>query len=95
MSPARWPPGGGGRGSFGLPAAAGCRCAGGEPGQGSPGSYPRADRREAGKKADNSPGADAGHLPVLVSAGIELILFPVAGIVLCFGFRMRIMLITR
>jgi len=31
---------------------------------------------------------------VLVLAGIELIFFVVAGIVLCFGFRMRIMLIT-
>jgi len=31
---------------------------------------------------------------VLVSAGIELIFFLVADIVLCFGFRMRIMLIT-
>ena len=31
---------------------------------------------------------------VLVSAGIKLIFFLVAGIVLCFGFRMRIMLIT-
>ena len=32
---------------------------------------------------------------VLVSAGIELILFLVAGTVLCFGFSVRIMLITR
>ena len=32
--------------------------------------------------------------PVLVSAGIELIFFLVAGIVLCFGFSRRIMLIT-
>jgi len=31
---------------------------------------------------------------VLVLAGIELIFFLVAGIVLCFGFRKRIMLIT-
>ena len=31
---------------------------------------------------------------VLVSAGIELIFFLVAGIVLCFGFSMRIMLIA-
>uniref|UniRef100_A0A663EG04 Polypeptide N-acetylgalactosaminyltransferase 8 n=1 Tax=Aquila chrysaetos chrysaetos TaxID=223781 RepID=A0A663EG04_AQUCH len=31
---------------------------------------------------------------VLVSAGMKLIFFLVAGIVLCFGFRMRIMLIT-
>ena len=31
---------------------------------------------------------------VLVSAGIKLIFFLVAGIVLCFGFRMRIMLVT-
>ena len=31
---------------------------------------------------------------VLISAGIELIFFLVAGTVLCFGFRMRIMLIT-
>jgi len=30
---------------------------------------------------------------VLVSAGMELIFFLVAGIVTCFGFRMRIMLI--
>ena len=39
-----------------------------------------------------------GHLSefisVLVSAGIELIVFLVAGIVLCFGFSMRRMLIT-
>ena len=32
---------------------------------------------------------------VLVLAGIELILFLVAGTVLCFGFSVRIMLITR
>ena len=32
---------------------------------------------------------------VLVSAGIELIFFLVAGIVQCFGFSVRIMLITR
>ena len=31
---------------------------------------------------------------VLVSAGIELIFFLVAGTVLCFGFSVRIMLIT-
>jgi len=31
---------------------------------------------------------------VLVVAGIELIFFLVAGIVLCLGFRVRIMLIT-
>ena len=31
---------------------------------------------------------------VLVSAGIELIFFLVAGIVLCFGFSRKIMLIT-
>ncbi|GAB0182190.1 hypothetical protein GRJ2_000684300 [Grus japonensis] len=31
---------------------------------------------------------------VLVSAGMELIFFLAAGIVLCFGFRMRIVLIT-
>ena len=31
---------------------------------------------------------------ILVSAGIELIFFLVAGIVLYFGFTMRIMLIT-
>ena len=31
---------------------------------------------------------------VLVLAGIELIFFLLAGIMLCFGFRMRIMLIT-
>ena len=33
--------------------------------------------------------------PVLVSAGTELTLFLVAGTVLCFGFSVRIMLITR
>ena len=47
--------------------------------------------------------AVSGHRPsiswfllagVLVSAGIESIFFLVAGIVLCFGFSMRIMLIT-
>ena len=32
-------------------------------------------------------------MDVLVSAGIELIVFLVAGIVLCFGFSMRRMLI--
>ena len=32
---------------------------------------------------------------VLVSAGIELIIFLVAGTVLCFGFSVRILLITR
>ena len=32
---------------------------------------------------------------VLVSAGTELTLFLVAGTVLCFGFSVRIMLITR
>jgi len=31
---------------------------------------------------------------VLVSSGIELIFFLVAGIVLCFGFSVRIVLIT-
>ena len=31
---------------------------------------------------------------VLVLAGIELIFFSVAGTVLCFGFSVRIMLIT-
>ena len=35
-----------------------------------------------------------GKWPVLVSAGIELIFLLVAGIVLCFGFSMRRMLIT-
>ena len=35
----------------------------------------------------------ASSLPVLVSAGIELISFLVAGTV-CFGFSVRIMLIT-
>ena len=33
-------------------------------------------------------------IAVLVSAGIELIFFLVAGTVLCFGFSVRIMLIT-
>ena len=33
-------------------------------------------------------------LVVLVLAGIELVFFLVAGIVLCVGFRMKIMLIT-
>ena len=37
---------------------------------------------------------DTKRVIVLVSARIELIFFLVAGIVLCFGFRMRIMLIT-
>jgi len=37
-----------------------------------------------------------GTLPiVLVSAGIELIFFLVVGIVLCFGFGVKIMLITQ
>jgi len=31
---------------------------------------------------------------VLVSAGVELIFFLVAGVVLCFGFGMKIMFIT-
>ncbi|KAK4818704.1 hypothetical protein QYF61_017925 [Mycteria americana] len=35
-----------------------------------------------------------GYCVVLVSAGIELIFFLVAGIILYFGFSMRIMLIT-
>ena len=34
------------------------------------------------------------YIVVLVSAGIELIFFLVAGTVLCFGFSVRIMLIT-
>ena len=34
------------------------------------------------------------HRGVLVSAGIELIFFSVADAVLCFGFSVRIMLIT-
>jgi len=34
------------------------------------------------------------HTSVLVSAGIESIFFLVVGIVLCFGYSMRIMLIT-
>ena len=36
----------------------------------------------------------AVSLGVLVLAGIKLIFFLVAGIVLCFGFRIRIVLIT-
>ena len=36
----------------------------------------------------------AFNTPVLVSARIELIFFLVAGIVLCFGFSMRIILVT-
>ena len=36
----------------------------------------------------------AFSLGVLVSAGIELFVFLVAGTVLCFGFSMRRMLIT-
>ena len=35
-----------------------------------------------------------GEACVLVSAGIELIVFPVAGMVLCFEFSMRRMLVT-
>ena len=34
------------------------------------------------------------YMGVLVSAGTELTLFLVAGIVLCFGFSVRMMLIT-
>ena len=37
---------------------------------------------------------EKGCAPVLVLAGTELMFFLVAGIVLCFGFSMRIMLIT-
>ena len=36
----------------------------------------------------------SGKDSVLVSSGIELIFFLVAGTVLCFGFSVRIMLIT-
>jgi len=35
------------------------------------------------------------QMAVLISAGREFILFLVAGIVLCFGFSMRIMLIIQ
>jgi len=41
----------------------------------------------------NVDGTEYGIDIVLVSAGIRLISFLVAVIVLCFGFRMRIMLI--
>ena len=49
-----------------------------------------------GIKGDSREGRAALplHRAALVSAGIELIFFLVAGIVLCFGFSMRRMLIT-
>ena len=50
------------------------------------------ESQNCGRRASRMEGRKGG---VLVLAGIELIFFLVAGIVLCFGFSVRIMLITR
>ena len=49
---------------------------------------------ERGGPGHDVDGIEYGVDTVLVLAGIELIFFLVAGTVLCFGFRMRTMLIT-
>ena len=47
-----------------------------------------------GSRSDVRESCIPRRVVVLVSAGMELIVFLVAGIVLCFGISMRIMLIT-
>ena len=61
---------------------------------GSPGSFLPAQAGHEGHLRGAGAAGTYSKGPVLLSAGIESIVFLVAGTVLCFGFRVRRLLIT-